>query len=371
VYQDERYLSETGFSAGTEEGAPLSPQGQGLERKICSHIREAIKEDNIRHFEEHFQKLQAYATIMTGPEAIFQKHDPRAAASTMLTDACLYSAKNIAQHLIELGSNLNHKDAQGDTPLHWACRMGAHDIVQLLVDGGADVETSNTNMRTPLVVATENCQITCMQALLLAGGSPNGRSANGNVRNNRGWTALHFASIRGNNAMIELLLRGGADIDMSWHGRTALCVAAAAGELSSVKLLHDHGARIDGLPGADNITPLEYVLQASGSRMEKKVEYLIQLGANVNLGIYHPLERAIRSSSAGVVELLLDAGAKLTGESAHTLEQLRAQAEARASSSCWPKYLAPGEKLQLMQNKTLWYEELGRPTRQLLGILHL
>ena len=370
IYQDERFLSQTDFSAGIDEGAIVSPQGQGFERKICSHMREVIKKDDICRFEEHFQRLQAYATTIAGPDAIFQKHDPRPAASAMLTDACLYGANKIAQHLIESGSNLNQKDAQGDTPLHWACRMGAPDIVKLLVNGGADVELSNINMRTPLVVATENCQSTCMQALLLGGASPKGRSASVNVQNDRGWTALHFASIRGKNAMIELLLRWGADVDMSWHGRTALCVAAVAGELSSVKLLRDHGARIDGLPGAGNFTPLEYVLQASGSRMEQKVEYLIQLGANVNLGISRPLERAIQDSSAGVVELLLDAGAKLTGESAHMLEQLRAQAETRASSSCWPRYPALGKKLQLMQNKTLWYEELDRPP-QLLGILHL
>jgi ankyrin repeat protein len=50
--------------------------------------------------------------------------------------------------------DINLSDTQGWTPLHWACRKGYVDTAQLLIDSGADLRKENTQLWTPLDIAT-------------------------------------------------------------------------------------------------------------------------------------------------------------------------------------------------------------------------
>ncbi|MBE3142590.1 MAG: ankyrin repeat domain-containing protein, partial [Planctomycetes bacterium] len=47
-------------------------------------------------------------------------------------------------------NQMDHPDSFGDVPLHWAARTGCKEIVQTLIDIGANVNARNANGGTPL-----------------------------------------------------------------------------------------------------------------------------------------------------------------------------------------------------------------------------
>ncbi len=55
-------------------------------------------------------------------------------------NACRNGQKNIVKILLDRGCiDLNRRDAEGNTALHYACRQGFRDIISMLLDHGADV----------------------------------------------------------------------------------------------------------------------------------------------------------------------------------------------------------------------------------------
>jgi hypothetical protein len=59
------------------------------------------------------------------------------------------------RRLLDKGANVNARDVDGWTPLHWAAALGRLDIVKLLVERGADVNAKNGDGKTPLDLARE------------------------------------------------------------------------------------------------------------------------------------------------------------------------------------------------------------------------
>ena len=63
-----------------------------------------------------------------------------------------------AKTLIERGADVNAKDNDGNTPLHWAAWKGqtrAAEVAKLLIDNGAEVNAKNKYGNTPLDYAAE------------------------------------------------------------------------------------------------------------------------------------------------------------------------------------------------------------------------
>ena len=56
----------------------------------------------------------------------------------------------VSSQLIEAGENVNAKDSDGNTPLHWAAREGNADNVRQLIDAGAYVNARDRRGNTPL-----------------------------------------------------------------------------------------------------------------------------------------------------------------------------------------------------------------------------
>ena len=67
---------------------------------------------------------------------------------------------------------------------------------------------------------------------------------------------MFLAAQNGSAAMIEKLLKGGADVNapVLSHGETALMMAARSGSVDAVKVLLDHGAQVEreGHPARDH-----------------------------------------------------------------------------------------------------------------------
>lgn len=140
-----------------------------------------------------------------------------------------------------------------------------------------------------------------------------------------GRTALHFAANRGNYAMVEFLLKSGADVTIQGNsGKTPLMSAfykARRDNDEVIALLLAHGAdKTINIPDSDGHTPLMW---ASKSFSPRVVKLLIDHGADVNYGdhrswlFFHvdprPLSWAIMYNKDGsrdeVIAILKAAGA--------------------------------------------------------------
>ena len=51
--------------------------------------------------------------------------------------------------LVEAGGDVEAKDEDGETPLHWAAAEGHVYVIRALVAAGADVEAKNKDGKTP------------------------------------------------------------------------------------------------------------------------------------------------------------------------------------------------------------------------------
>ena len=52
-----------------------------------------------------------------------------------------------------MGSDINSRDNNGMTPLHWPCRCGYLKIVHLLITHGADINIADNEGNIPLDLA--------------------------------------------------------------------------------------------------------------------------------------------------------------------------------------------------------------------------
>ncbi|XP_058830150.1 tyrosine-protein kinase Shark isoform X2 [Topomyia yanbarensis] len=82
--------------------------------------------------------------------------------------ACLHAEARILEKLIERGANINNRDAQGNTPLHYACRkQGGIEMVRLLINAGANLQARNKDTGwVPLHEAAANGNLDAIKELL-------------------------------------------------------------------------------------------------------------------------------------------------------------------------------------------------------------
>lgn len=133
------------------------------------------------------------SSLLPDPEALF-----KAASSGSVSEV---------QSLLDGGIDINAKDADGMTPLHFAAGNNQREIVKLLVSRGAKLETKSNGGYTPLAwtVKWRKGGIEALQTLLELGADVNGGATPGN-------TPLDAAIIQRRNDMADLLRQHGANI---------------------------------------------------------------------------------------------------------------------------------------------------------------
>ena len=125
------------------------------------------------------------------------------------------------------------------TPVCAAARMGHINVVKLLINRGAKPNKEDDRGQTALTWASLNGHQDVVKFLLNKGARPN--EANGN-----GWTPLHTASMKGHKEVVKALLDGGAEVDsQSIRGETPLHLAVRFGQRDEVQLFLDKGADPD------------------------------------------------------------------------------------------------------------------------------
>ena len=170
---------------------------------------------------------------------------------------------NKIKRLIEEGADVNVKDNDGRSPLHY---VGSAVAAKLLIEAGADV----------------------------------------NAKDNYEDSPLHQAVNKGNADLVKLLIEEGADVNAKgFAGRTPLHIVR---HTAIAKLLVEAGADVDAKDGTDN-TPLHDV----GNKQIAKV--LIDAGANINAKNKFdksPLIHALKDERASLASFLIESGAKVS-----------------------------------------------------------
>src|ERR1700680_4098066 len=165
------------------------------------------------------------------------------AASTELADAAMKRNGEAVRSLLQKKADVNAPQLDGTTALHWAVRLDDLETADLLIRAGANVSAANRAGAMPLQLAATNGNAAMIEKLIKAGADPNAPLTKS------GDTALMLAARTGKTDAIKVLLdpidgKRGAQINAkeSWGDTTALMWAVSEHHPAAVKMLLDRGA---------------------------------------------------------------------------------------------------------------------------------
>jgi ankyrin repeat protein len=163
-----------------------------------------------------------------------------AGGESSLVEAARNGMRAEVHAILEQGVDVNGREADGTTALHWAVRADDIEMIRSLLRAGALVAVANRYGVTPLSLAATNGNAAAIEALLAAG-------ADANTSLPEGETVLMTAARTGDRDSVAALLNHGASVNgrESWMGETALMWAAAENHPDVVKLLVERGAELN------------------------------------------------------------------------------------------------------------------------------
>ena len=278
-----------------------------------------------------------------------------------LHTACRHGNLSMVRTLIKCGSNVNGRDADGNTPLyltarnerektmqallnyltcdpnvknveertplHIACVCGNLDGVKLLIKHGARVNVKDIHCNTPLSLAVKKNDISIVSALVSefgcdpndgmslhtaceqgnlrmaktlieCGANVNGRDADGN-------TLLHLTARNERKKTMQALFNCLCDPNIkNKEGRTSLHIACVCGNLGGVKLLIKHGARVDAKDIHSN-TPLSLAVLHNHTSVVLALVSEFGCDPNDGISLHTACEQA---SNLSMVKTLIEYG---------------------------------------------------------------
>lgn len=161
-------------------------------------------------------------------------------------------------------------DGIGNTPLHYAAEWKLNSSVAVLLEKGANPNTQNSNGETALFSAVKADSPSTLELLIKNGANQDSRDYLGN-------TALHTCVRYDAKNAATVLIYGGADIDaQNMSGKTPLHEAARAGRTAMVSLLLTNGANIN----ATDTTGKTVLIDSIQSGNTDLVKLLLNNGAS-------------------------------------------------------------------------------------------
>uniref|UniRef100_A0A0E0G6T5 Uncharacterized protein n=1 Tax=Oryza nivara TaxID=4536 RepID=A0A0E0G6T5_ORYNI len=156
--------------------------------------------------------------------------------------------------------------------LHLAAGKGRLEVCRYLVEElRLDVDDADQEGKTALIIATLCKHLSTVKYLLDHGADVNKASHDGR-------TPLHYATHLGDCGTVQLLLAKGACVDTVANCGTPLHVAASKGKDGAMKILLDHNADFNKMVDG-HLTPLATAITAGEL---KCVNLLIEAGAVVS-----------------------------------------------------------------------------------------
>jgi ankyrin len=160
--------------------------------------------------------------------------------SLSLIEAVKAGNRDAIREILKAHPDVNRREPDGTTALHWAVRANDEETARLLINLGAQVNAANRYGVAPLTLAAANGSRMIIAELLGAGADVNTTTPGGE-------TVLMTAVRTGDAETVKLLLDRGADVSAREHefGETALMWSAAENHADAVRLLAAHGAALD------------------------------------------------------------------------------------------------------------------------------
>lgn len=222
------------------------------------------------------------------------------AAVSEVADAAMNGNKEAVRTLLQQKANVNAPQIDGTTALHWAVQANDLEMAELLIRAGAKVSAANRADATPMLLATINGNAAMIEKLIKAGADPNVPLSKA------GDTALMMASRTGKPDAVKVLLDHGAQVNAkeTWGDTTALMWAVSERHPAVVKLLIDHGADVNAKS--------KFVPSASGRGFEGTTPAAAKPGQPAEefaSGLLTPLMFAAREDDVESARLLIAAGA--------------------------------------------------------------
>ncbi len=211
--------------------------------------------------------------------------------------------KDLAQLLISSGAEIDAKDNRGQTPLHLAVINKHRDLAELLIFSGADVNAVTDIGRTPLHLATqlEQDADTWVDMLLAAG-------ADAAIAEERGVFPFDLAVQAGSADIARKLFAEEVDLELDpGRGLRRLHRAAAGGQEAMIELFLDLGADVNA-QNHNQETPLHLAVYQGSTEVVSK---LLAAGADPNLTDQQgtaPMHVAIDRHNLPLFQLLVDHG---------------------------------------------------------------
>jgi len=163
------------------------------------------------------------------------------AAASDIADAVMKGNKDVVRSLLARKVDVNAPQIDGTTALHWAVLADDLETADLLLRAGAKVSASNREGVMPMQLAAINGNAAIIDKLIKAGADPNASLTK------FGDTPLMMASRTGKTEAINVLLDNGAKVNAmeSWGNTTALMWAVSERHPAAVKILIDRGADVN------------------------------------------------------------------------------------------------------------------------------
>ena len=150
---------------------------------------------------------------------------------------------NDAEKAVELvlndGLDINTPALCNGTPLLWASLSSSGEFIETLIDLGANVNAQRTDDKdTPLTLSSAWNNFMAVYLLLDHG-------AEANIARADAFTPLHFAVMKGNQAITKLLVKKGSNVNLqNKEGRTPLFLGVKNKHEQLIKLLIENKADV-------------------------------------------------------------------------------------------------------------------------------
>lgn len=160
---------------------------------------------------------------------------------------------DVRNHLL-LGADVNERNKQGWSPLHFATVRGQAKCAHVLIEFGAELNLQTGTEKVPLHFAADR-GFMVLTMLLVENG------ADITARDDEGWSPLHYAAEKDRVELAAYLIEKGAEVDMqSKRGGTPLHEASASASPEMIVLLLENGAD-KTIKATNGKTPLDYAIE--------------------------------------------------------------------------------------------------------------
>ena len=225
--------------------------------------------------------------------------------------SCLHAAvdgrcsKDILQALIDHGAHINAKRKDGTTALLSACRTGQSTSVMFLLDSGADVKIGKPDGNTCLYLAVHgHCSKDTLQKIIDQGSDVN-------AFNRKGETALIRACYIAQTELVKILLKNGADPNISDASGYSSLLAAIYGNCTNETLKEIIACKAD--LDAQNKDGRTALMLACLFKQQEAVQIILEAGSNPNIADNHGYTSlfvaVLKGCRKNIIQALIDHGA--------------------------------------------------------------